>query len=144
MDSLRNSVLVNPKPHAFRNLEDHYWEQLINTPLPKIRKLIDDRGSPQNPNRPPYPIDTNIPMPKKTQGRPFSDDDEKLFHGNTFKPPVIPKGAQYPFGSLAVGESFVAPIKIQPRVSNYRYIHAPKEFVTRKINDDWCRVWRTA
>ena len=50
----------------------------------------------------------------------------------------------YPFAEMEVGDSFVIPLTKRPSISSVLGRYGPKRFVTRKISDTECRVWRVA
>lgn len=73
-----------------------------------------------------YPIDKDVPIPKKTKGSG--------------------RRTVYPLDKMELGDSFVVPLEQRKDLSvriRYQAKKTGRAFTTRKISDTSVRVWRT-
>jgi len=59
--------------------------------------------------------------------------------------PPVAGHVKYPWTTMEIGDSFVAPLGKRPSVSSTMGRYAPKKFITHKVNEDGVdkiRVWR--
>lgn len=140
-----------PKVLAAKGLKSDEWEVLLNADIQELRAVIValfSRGS--KADKLVYPIDKDIAPPKYFPGNPPKYERIKYqipLDDPNFKPPfhINDRHPPWPFDLMEIGDSFVAPKKLQTALGNYRTaaIHKGRNvcFVSRTINEQWIRIW---